>query len=104
MSTEQLPRAVSDADQEFFARKRKLSPKFPDVATMLLRRQKRREELAARILLVLGIIFLIAVPFADHPVFMALASGMFFLGFLCTCLVAGNRAHIRAGGSNGRPF
>lgn len=95
MSIEKLPRAVSDADQEFFARNRRLSPKFPDIATLLLRRQMRQEKYAARILLALGLIFAVGIPFADHPVFMALASGTFFLGFILTCVVAGSRAQLR---------
>lgn len=97
LKSEKLPRAVSEADQEFFARNRKLSPVFPDVGTVLLRRQMHREKIAARILLVLGLIFMVAIPFADHPVFMALGSGFFFLGFVLTCIVAGNRAYERNG-------
>lgn len=95
MDTERLPRAVSDADQEFFARNRKLSPKFPDIATVLIRRQMQKEKYAARILLALGLILGVSIPFADHPGFMALGSATFFLGFFLTCVVAGSRAQLR---------
>lgn len=98
MTTEQLPRPISDADKEFFERNRKLSPKFPDPSTALLRLQMKREALAARIMMGGAVFFGLCTPFAEKPLFMGAASLAFVFGFVVTCFVAGSRSHQRAGG------
>lgn len=110
MPTEKLPRAVSEADQEFFARHRKLSPRYPDAASQLLRLQMRRETLAARILLGFGVLFA-GSAFASFfteaiksPWGLTGASLACLAGFIITCFVAGSRAHDRAGGRSGNPL
>lgn len=86
---------------EIMAAQRRLSPKFPDILTAYQRRQRDRENLAARILL-WGFVpgGLITLPWSS---FGWVVAGFGLVGFISTCLVAGARAHDRAGGSGGRP-
>lgn len=100
---EKLPRATTDADREFFERSRKLSPKFPDVASVLVRRQMHREMLTARILLFGMAASILWSILGDSPMPGAVSFAFCAAGFIAVCLVAGNRAHDRAGAS-GNPF
>ena len=83
------------ADQAFFEQSRKLSPKFPDALTYLERRQRDRENFAARFLLWFlapaGLITLFWSTFG----WVMFGAGI--LGFVIVCYVAGARAHERAG-------
>lgn len=100
---EKLPRETSDADREFFARNRKLSPKFPDQSTVRLRRQNRREELAARALMFgMAASIIWAILGADWTPG-AISFAICVAGFIAVCFVAGSRAHDRVGAS-GNPF
>ncbi len=79
---------------------RKLSPKYPDVATALLRRQMKREAFTARILMALAVAGMV---YGFWNSFGFVAAGFCSVGFIVTCIVAGNRAYHRAGGG-GNPF
>lgn len=81
------------------AAQRKLSPKFPDLDEAHERRQKKHEQIIARILLGLCLAFGIASPFAVHPWWLAASATACFVGFVITCYVAGSRQTRRYGNS-----
>ncbi len=70
---------------------RRVSPHFPTIAEALVRRQRKNEAIAARVLLALTGTFLLASPFAEHPWWMAGAAAACAIGFVITCIVAGSR-------------
>jgi hypothetical protein len=107
-----LPRPVRLSDgtdisrmtmDEIAVRQRKLSPKFPDIATVELRRQQMHETIAARAHLVLAVCVGPLLGMFYDLVSGLVVTGFGSVGFITTCIVAGNRAHVRAGGSHGRP-
>lgn len=91
MTRDEIDSRRSEADREFFARARKRSPQFPDIATGLERQRQKKEDLAARILIALAGLFLLGAPLADHPGGMLMAAGACFVGFVVTCFVARSR-------------
>lgn len=78
-------------DQAFLEKARVRSPRFPDVATMLERRKRIREKLAARIMLGLTAALGIAAPFAEHPGALAGFAVASFISFVIICWCAGSR-------------
>lgn len=86
------------ADQSFLAKARKISPQFPSVVDTLERRRRHNEACAARSLLVLAALSAGWAIYATDWHFPAFASAVFVVGFVITCIVAGNRQHVRNGG------
>lgn len=86
-----------NADERFLAEARKRSPQYPDVNEALARIERQRETIAARVLLVLAIVFAVSAPFATHVAFTAAAATACAVGFAITCLVSGNRSWRRSG-------
>lgn len=79
------------AEEQWKAETRKRSPKFPDVNEILRRRQRQRETITARSLLVLTALSLSSAPWVGSSAL--IIAGFCFTGFAITCLVAGGRAH-----------
>lgn len=80
-------------------RQRKLSPIFPDIASVLARRRRRRETFAARFLLACvpaGILYGVF----GHDAFGFIAAGAAFVNFAILCLVSGSRHGAYGSGSN----
>lgn len=71
--------------EEALAAQRKLSPRFPDIVEALQRRRNDERKLAARIMFGLGLISLIATPFADHPGWCFASSVACGIGFAVIC-------------------
>lgn len=86
-----------NADEQFLAEARKRSPKYPDVNEAVARIARQRETIAARIMLFLFVVGLIAAPFSDNWHFDLIASAFGLVGFIVICLVSGNRSWRRNG-------
>ncbi len=95
-------RPTDKLDIELAARRLR-SPVFPSIAEALEKRQRLRETIAARTMLVLTVAGLV---YTYWDSFGWVIAGFNFLGFVITCFVAGNRHHVRTnGGRHGsRPF
>jgi hypothetical protein len=72
---------------------RRLSPQFPSIDEARERRHQKREAFVARGLMGLTAAFGLAAPFAEHPGFMAASAFACFVGFVATCIYAGNRQY-----------
>lgn len=72
---------------------RKLSPHFPSSDEARERKHQKREAFIARGLMGLTVAFCGAAPFAEHPGPVAVAAIACFVGFIATCIYAGNRQH-----------
>jgi membrane protein YdbS with pleckstrin-like domain len=91
-----VTRLSDKADQEFFEQARKLSPKFPDVATQLERRRCQREAIVARVFLAMMFASLVLAIFTDDTVWNLIDAAVFLVGFIITCFVSGNRQYKRS--------
>lgn len=103
MTVDQIDEARRKADQRFFEQSRKLSPKFPDVATELERRRLHREKIAARVLL-WGFVPVGLIDAAVHSPFGWAIAATGLLGFITICVISGSRLTNQNGGRGGRPF
>lgn len=70
---------------------RKLSPRFPDVATALERRRVRREHLVARVILLCAGLLGFCGAVSDHPRAAWSAAGACVAAFVVVCFNAGSR-------------
>lgn len=83
---------MAKADEEFFERSRKLSPKFPSVTEAVERRRRWWENVLARLLLlmlVLGAVY----SLWTHDVRGWITAGIAFICFVGVVVVACARAH-----------
>lgn len=84
---------------EIIANQRKLSPHFPTLADALVRRQRQREALAARIMLFATFCGLV---YGVWDNFGFVIAGFNLVGFIITCFVSGSREEDRQNKSCGR--
>lgn len=105
-TVDQIKMAQRRADEEFFTAKRKISPRFPDVAEALERRRCLRETIAARTMIATGVAGGLYALITGET-FGLVVLGFSIVGFITTCFVAGNRQYVRSGRGGGhgqRPF
>lgn len=109
---ERIPRTIReeqrDADREFLEKSRKLSPQFPSLEAAREKRRRRIENIAARVLGVLAVGFLLLAIFSPtlYRAGYAISSSVCFAALVGVGVAACNRDYDRrvaSGEERGRP-